>query len=295
MAFWSTERIREEQPKGINIENKDGNVSVHNLIEKFEGHRVKSGKYELTLSRQVIVTPDGTTNYPAPGEGPTLTIPSGQYAILYTQERVTVPHYAIAFISIKFGNTYRGLVNISGFHVDPGFSGHLKFSVYNAGNHPIYLDYESECFQIWFADLSPATTTVYPTNDPYNGEHAQQNKITPEDRNQMSDKRHSPAGLNDRIEELENNVKTIYAVGIIVIVPLLIGLGVAIFDHWMGKGNDLTAQGQLFTKAGMLIILALLAGFAFFIWGWIFKALCRWLTHLKTWFKNEVFQFRKRK
>jgi dCTP deaminase len=263
MAFWSSERIREEQPKEIKIKKKDGSFSIHHLIEKFEDHRVKSGKYELTLSRKVIVTPDGTENHTALGKEPTLTIPSGQYAILYTQEKITIPDHSMGFISIKFGNTYRGLVNISGFHVDPGFTGHLKFSVYNAGNHPIYLDYGLECFQIWFADLDRVTKDVY------DGEHAQQNKITPEDRNQMSDKRHSPAGLNDRIVELENNIKTIYAVGIIVIVPLLIGLGVAIFTHWIGEKNNLAIKGELFDVGALIILAVLLTGFIGLILSWL--------------------------
>ncbi len=271
MAFWSSERISHEQTKEIKVPQKNGKFSVHHLIEKFNEKRVKCCKYELTLSREVIVTPDGTENRPTTCNEPALTIPSGQYAILYTQECVTIPNYAIAFISIKFGNTYKGLVNISGFHVDPGFCGHLKFSVYNAGNHPIYLDYETECFQIWFADLSPETAPIHPTNDPYDGEHKQQCRITPEDRSQMAERRHSPAGLNDRIQKLESDVRTISSVGVIVIVPLLIGLGVAIFDHWIGEKNDLAIKGELFDIGAVIIGAALLLGFFGCILYWLLR------------------------
>lgn len=268
MAFWSSERIREEQKKLLLIDGK-----YHNLIEEkhYEPRRVKHGKYALTLSRQVIVTPNGTTSLPACGEGPTLTILPGQYAILYAQEKIAIPNYAIALISVSFANTYQGLVNISGFHVDPGFTGQLKFSVYNAGNNPIYLDYGSECFQIWFADLEPAT------GDTYKGEHKDQDRVTPEDRAQMSDRRHSPAALNDRIENLERNVKTIYAVGVVIVVPLLIGLAVALFDHWIGEKNNLDIKGELFTVGALIIIIALLTGFAGAIAFSLLKPLVRWL------------------
>lgn len=44
-------------------------------------------------------------------------------------------------------------MNVSGFHVDPGFHDHLLFSVYNAGPSVISLDYGEPYFPIWFAQL----------------------------------------------------------------------------------------------------------------------------------------------
>jgi dCTP deaminase len=45
------------------------------------------------------------------------------------------------------------LINVSGFHVDPGYKGNLVFSVYNAGSSQISLSAGEPCFLIWFADL----------------------------------------------------------------------------------------------------------------------------------------------
>ncbi len=42
---------------------------------------------------------------------------------------------------------------MSGFHADPGFKGHLVFSVYNAGSSPISLERGQPYFLIWFAQL----------------------------------------------------------------------------------------------------------------------------------------------
>jgi dCTP deaminase len=81
------------------------------------------------------------------------TIPAGQFAFLLTEERVTVPLGAIGFISMKSGIKLRGLVNVSGFHVDPGYSGHLIFAVFNAGPKLIHLRRGDDCFLIWYADL----------------------------------------------------------------------------------------------------------------------------------------------
>jgi dCTP deaminase len=85
--------------------------------------------------------------------GDSLAIPSGQFAVLLTEEIVTVPPGAMAFISIKNGFKSRGLVNVSGFHVDPGFSAPLKFAVFNAGPSTIVIRQGDDCFLIWFADL----------------------------------------------------------------------------------------------------------------------------------------------
>jgi hypothetical protein len=38
----------------------------------------------------------------------------------------------MAFISMRTAFKFKGLVNISGFHVDPGYKGKLIFAVFNA-------------------------------------------------------------------------------------------------------------------------------------------------------------------
>ena len=45
----------------------------------------------------------------------------------------------MAFISIKAKLKFRGLVNVSGFHIDPGYRGKIIFAVFNAGPQPILL------------------------------------------------------------------------------------------------------------------------------------------------------------
>jgi dCTP deaminase len=86
-------------------------------------------------------------------EGDSVAIPSGQFAFLLTEEVVEVPITAIALISMKTELKFRGLVNVSGFHVDPGFKGPLKFAVFNAGPSPVIIKHGDDCFLIWYADL----------------------------------------------------------------------------------------------------------------------------------------------
>ena len=68
----------------------------------------------------------------------------------------------IAFISIRASTKFRGLVNVSGFHVDPLFKGHLTFAVFNAGPTSVHLRQGDAIFLIWYADLTDAVTTPRP-------------------------------------------------------------------------------------------------------------------------------------
>jgi dCTP deaminase len=52
---------------------------------------------------------------------------------------------------------FRGLVNVSGFHVDPGYRGQLTFAVFNAGPVPIHLKRGQPIFLIWYASLDRET------------------------------------------------------------------------------------------------------------------------------------------
>ncbi|RYD57613.1 MAG: hypothetical protein EOP56_07490 [Sphingobacteriales bacterium] len=138
--------------------------------------RVKGGAYELSLGNEAFTTDSKDKRKEIFSNNGLVTINPGQFALLLTYEEVDIPLSKIAFISIKAGVKLRGLVNVSGFHVDPGFKGNLVFSVYNAGTSPISLEVCGEpYFLIWFAELQLATgeTTVY------NGDHKNQKSIPP--------------------------------------------------------------------------------------------------------------------
>jgi dCTP deaminase len=219
MAFWSTQRVRAEQKR------------LGNLIQPYDSDSVKQGAYELTLSREVLTSP--------PAEGPrldgtgkALEIRPGDFALLYTNETVTIPANVIGFISIKAGLKLDGLVNISGFHVDPGFSTRLKFSVHNAGPLPIYLNYDEPAFLIWFSDLDAHTV------DPYgkSHQHYKQSGITPGDRQRMSLKSYSPAALNARLEHLERKFRYLIAIGLIVVTGILVPLVKSWIESQLGHG-----------------------------------------------------------
>lgn len=131
MSFWSSEKLIREN-------NYRKQHSQKELIYPFEDEFVQHGAYELSLGSEAFITSKGKgTKQKIDSRKQQIVIPPGQFGLLLTKETVAIPNNAIAFISMKFSIKQRGLVNVSGFHVDPGFAGRLKFAVYNAGSKNI--------------------------------------------------------------------------------------------------------------------------------------------------------------
>ena len=146
--FWSGETLSER---------------LKTLIDPFVSERVDCAAYTLSIGPEVYVSPNDQTADPTTvtirklSEGEAFTIPPGQFAFLLTEEVVSVPPDALAFISIRAKTKFRGLVNVSGFHVDPGYCGPLTFSVFNAGPVPVHLKRGQPTFLIWYASLDRET------------------------------------------------------------------------------------------------------------------------------------------
>jgi dCTP deaminase len=146
--FWSGETLTER---------------LKPLIDPFIPGRVDCAAYTLAIGPEVYVSPNDQTADPTTvtvrklTDGEAFTIPPGQFAFLLTEEVVSVPADALAFISIRAKTKFRGLVNVSGFHVDPGYRGQLTFAVFNAGPVPIHLKRGQPIFLIWYASLDCET------------------------------------------------------------------------------------------------------------------------------------------
>ncbi|RCR67520.1 dCTP deaminase domain-containing protein [Larkinella punicea] len=144
-------------------------LQASDVIFPFDENNIKNGAYELSLGGQVFQTDTKPRSIKSLSIGQEIYIAPGQFALLLTEEKVKIPETKIAFISIKAGIKFKGLVNVSGFHVDPGFEGNLLFSVYNAGPSTIVLKRGQKCFPIWFAELNE--------KQDYSGTHEKQFSI----------------------------------------------------------------------------------------------------------------------
>lgn len=215
MPFWSGKTLESRLPE---------------LIEDFDPERIDCAAYTLRVGREVYISPstavEATTRTKTIlGERQGIVIPPGQFAFLLTEERITVPESAVAFISMKARVKFKGLVNVSGFHVDPGYHGRLLFAVYNAGPAHVHLARGDDCFLIWYASLEGESGKYVRDGQPF--DEIPSDLISP-----MAGQLHSLAGLSDRIHRVESEQQVVrVATGIagtlfLGLVVLLINLSV---------------------------------------------------------------------
>ena len=110
---------------------------------------------DLTLGSEVYVTTEKVpTKLNTMGKDGVVSIEPGEFGILMTNEYLFVPWDLMGYISIRLTHKQKGIVNISGFHVDPGYYGRLMFAVFNAGPNNVPLRYNDPVFMIMFNELT---------------------------------------------------------------------------------------------------------------------------------------------
>src|SRR5439155_1299447 len=96
--------------------------------ENFEESCLQQCSYDLRLGEEAYLVGERAPRRLSRRE-PYLRLPPGHFAILTTHERLDVPADLVAFITLRNGYKMEGLLNVSGFHVDPTFKGLLRFAV----------------------------------------------------------------------------------------------------------------------------------------------------------------------
>lgn len=187
MPFWSSEKLRSR-------------IETEQLVNPYDKDRVLHSAYELGVGSEAFITSDPGSNTQL-AEGSKILIPPGQFGLLVTREIVFVPTNAIAFISMRASIKFQGLVNVSGFHVDPGYRGQLRFAVYNAGSRDIVLDQDQRVFMIWYADLDNDD------DNPYQNKTLPAFAISADDVSRLKGDVASPAELKKQLDELKLDVE----------------------------------------------------------------------------------------
>lgn len=177
----------------------------------------------LRLGPQVYISSEPFTTQLA-GRADWVCIKPGDFALLLTEECVRLPPDVMAFISLRFGYKRKGLINVSGFHVDPTYYGRIIFSVFNAGPRDIVFRRGDHLFMMFCQRLESGIH-----EDCYRREWQTGNpvlEITSEDVNAICGKSVTLSQNASRIDKIEANFKYLsYAVGILATICVaLIGL-----------------------------------------------------------------------
>jgi dCTP deaminase len=148
--FWSGDKLEAKLP---------------DIVSNFSAKNIDCSAYTMAIGHQVYVSRDGDRDqakmYRSLGHKEQFEIPAGQFAFLLTKEILKIPRNVMALINVKSSIKLKGLVNVSGFHVDPGYSGRLVISVFNAGPSSLVLRADDPCFLIWFCDLDGGSSYYY--------------------------------------------------------------------------------------------------------------------------------------
>ncbi len=118
----------------------------------FDSELVGEASYDLRVGDEVFLSERRIPTRLSPSS-PFIVLPPGQFALVKTYEKIFVPSDLIGLLSIRSKYKFQGLINISGFHVDPTYKGHLIFSVQNVGPNDIRLKHMEPVFMLMWAQL----------------------------------------------------------------------------------------------------------------------------------------------
>ncbi len=118
-----------------------------------EEKQIQQASYDLRLGSESYVVGADVPVKLSKDKQEYLVIAPGQFALLTTHEIVDMPRELLGFITLKNGFKMQGLINVSGFHVDPTFKGRLVFAVNNIGPSDIRLRYCEPTFTIFFSKV----------------------------------------------------------------------------------------------------------------------------------------------
>jgi dCTP deaminase len=205
-GFWSAQRIRTRHKEhGLFWEPEaetNADPGGYELVED----RLKAASYNLTMGLEAYVTPVSDCD-PKSIRGLTpggaFRIPPGQFAFLLTHEAVCVPRDAFALVALRARELqFKGLINVSGFHIDPGYNGRLVLAVYNAGPSEVHLRAGQVLFEVFFADLDEET------EKPYGKGNSKKPlfHIEPEAISAIAGEFETLKGLKNKIEDVESEL-----------------------------------------------------------------------------------------
>lgn len=184
--------------------------------EGFDDRQAEGASYDLSLGDEVYISGE---NYPRKlsENTPFVSLPRGQFALLMTKEYVKMPQDCFGLISIKFWKKAQGLINVSGFHVDPGFEGRILFSVFNAGPSDVVLKNGEPTFMIFFYKLRGKV------QHPYDGDMKEQMHLPTKLVTSLKGTSASLSEVDRKARDLEITIKLHWAL-IIVLFGALVTL-----------------------------------------------------------------------
>jgi dCTP deaminase len=200
------------------------------IINDFDPECLRAANYDLRLGDEAYVTTDDLPKK-LTLEHDSVVIRPGEFGILTTFEYIHVPDNLLGLISLRFNYKKLGLVNISGFHVDPGFTGRIIFSVFNTGPRDVVLRLKEPVFMIMFERLDKHEEITE-----YDRSFNKQKHIPVDIVTALGGPSVSVKSLDGRLQSIETQLKVLYGLIIGLAVPILAYI-VQLILQYFGVGH----------------------------------------------------------
>jgi|GEM_PF-2666989 len=302
MSFWSSQTITDR-------------ANNNKVIEPFYESRVKESAYSLSVGNEMYITSNSDAKFETRAkvkldENKVYIIPPGQFAYILTAEVLKIPNNCLSFISMKFSIKAKGLINVSGFHVDPGYHGKLIFAVYNAGGQDVKIRKGDNIFLIWFANLDEEDKSC--RNKPEDIKKDTQIYINPSDKIELdkiptkfidaAQNAETLKNISNKQKDLEKqvNVSTVRATLILsLLIPFNLWLIKYVTDKYHKKITSYISNTQnyydIFTILAYFISIIIILELIFFIIKnsfsvkiikFIWRLITTGFNHFRIWFKK---------
>ena len=153
------------QVEGAVLSGSEIEVLAHeaDLLDKFDPESLKGASYDLHLGTEYAT--DGRRKSLAPGED--LILEPGQFVLLKTTERLSLPTDLIGHAGLASHWAQQGLISLFSPQIDPGFVGYLVIPLFNGGNAPVTLACGDSMFTVEFVWMAqPAARSWADDNKP---------------------------------------------------------------------------------------------------------------------------------
>jgi len=188
-------------------------------MESFEPKMLQSASYDMRIGAELLIS--GTERNIDLGQQGSINLKAGQFALVTTQENITLAKNMVAHIGLKSYYVRKGIVVLAGLQIDPGFSGVLILGIYNASSRSVNLEYLNSICTIEFYRLAK------PVEIPFNRtelDEQKEGRIPRVDREYLKTlETQSLSEMSQAVKQLSINVDSLTSYG-----KIGIGLGVTI-------------------------------------------------------------------
>lgn len=187
-------------------------------IEPFDEQSLQPASYDLRIGKKMLVS--GEEAQIDMEARRSVTLKAGQFALLTTLERITLPNDIAAHIGMKSYYVRKGIVLLAGLQIDPGWDGFLVLGMYNASPRSITLDYQGPICSIDFYKLAVPVSKGFLTS-----EEQRRGEIPRVDKDYLRTlETRTLSELSESVRHLSENVGKLAAVTYKFVVPVLVAV-----------------------------------------------------------------------